>query len=413
MLDRLFGIVAILTLPLTLIGAANSSITGSSIDWHAPAFATLEVGLRACRAPAADPEWCARYSADMQHAYDAAVYCFSRPVDIAACEPIKKRLVRDGDAFFRAIEYVYIQPFRTAGLRGSNPWIAEAMIYCPSGLLQPNPVSTFGWISFGSMLLAWLARFVRLRNLRVAEADLRERVNAMKTIHSDVRARYEQADQTVKLFQGLTSSIDLALGSPVKATCEPLQAEDPTSSLDVVFGQASARRIQIDRKSREASSALELWNDRTIRGRHGRSAGIFYFEIPRVPVVLEVKVSRDSSVRPGGPMTFHVRCWARFSSWDGLQERHACKWTHDEPLEWRHYISLVCDRQEAEPAAIAASKVWMMSALRREIEVTEGTFTTQRYERAVDDRKWYGERQIETANRLFGAINQLSALRSR
>ena len=105
MLDRLFGALAVVTLPLTFTGTTNVQGDVSPIDWRAPSFAELEVKLRTCRETATLDRACFLYRTDIQHAYDAGIDCFSGRVELGACDRIKKALAAETDSFFRAIEY--------------------------------------------------------------------------------------------------------------------------------------------------------------------------------------------------------------------------------------------------------------------------------------------------------------------
>ena len=117
-----------------------------------------------------------------------------------------------------------------------------------------------------------------------------------------------------------------------------------------------------------------------------------------MPVVLEVRISRDYSVRPVKPPSFDVWRHARFASWD-----HQCELANFRPdaykklLGWSSCISLECDERHVEAQAICESKVWLLSALRREIAVGGETLSTKEYKEALSYRNAYqAERERAT-----------------
>jgi len=387
MLDRLFGALAVITLSMTFTGTTNLEDDGASIDWRAPSFSGMEARLRTCQVVAIPGRACFQYRTNMQHAYDAATDCFSGRVEFAACDKIKKALAANTDAFFRAIEYADLRPRQVGGFRGQNPWISELSApgsWNGSGL---SPAILLGIASLVSAVLAVLARPTlrsterrrQIAALRNCEDELEDRI-----LTSDGLIRQESAILAPydRIYAQIDSALDSVLnapGTPSLAGSSPTIQATPSSSkaLDAVLGKTSSRRSPVEApKTIEKHELPEIWVDHTVRDKHGVAPGFFYFEIPTVPVVLEIRISRDYSVRPGKPLRFNV--------WD-----HQCELANFRPdaykklLGWSSCISLECDERHVEAQAICESKAWLLSALRREIAVGGETLSTKEYKDAL------------------------------
>ena len=395
MLDRLFGALAVITLSMTFTGTTNLEDDGASIDWRAPSFSGLEARLRTCQVVAIPGRACFQYRTSMQHAYDAATDCFSGRVEFAACDKIKKALAADTDAFFRAIEYADLRPRQVGGFRGQNPWISELSApgsWKGSGL---SPAILLGIASLVSAVLAVLARPTlrsterrrQIAALRNCEDELEDRIltsDGLIRQESAILAPYDQ------IYAQIDSAFDSVLNAPgtpsLAGSSQTIQATPSSSkALDAVLGKTSSRRSPVEApKTIEKDELPEIWIDHTVRDKHGVAAGFFYFEIPAVPVVLEVRISPDFSVRPGKPPRFNVWRHARFASWD-----HQCELANFRPdaykklLGWSSCISLECDERHVEAQAICESKAWLLSALRREIAVGGETLSTKEYKDAL------------------------------
>ena len=400
MLDRLFGALAVVTLPLTFTGTTNVQGDVSPIDWRAPSFAELEVKLRTCRETATLDRACFLYRTDIQHAYDAGIDCFSSRVELGACDRIKKALAAETDSFFRAIEYADLRPRQVGGFREQNPWISEMSTpgsWSDSGL---SP-ALLGIAFLVSTVLAVLARpTLRSTERRREIAALRNREDELedRILTSDGLIRQESAilapyDQIYAQIDSAFDSVLNAPGTPSLAGSSQTIQATPSSSkaLDAVLGKTSSRRSPVEApKTIEKYELPEIWIDHTVRDKHGVAAGFFYFEIPAVPVVLEVRISPDFSVRPGKPPRFNVWRHARFASWD-----HQCELANFRPdaykklLGWSSCISLECDERHVEAQAICESKAWLLSALRREIAVGGETLSTKEYKEAQSYRNAY------------------------
>ena len=398
MLDRLFGALAVVTLPLTFTGTTNVQGDASPIDWRAPSFAELEAKLRTCRETATLDRACFSYRTDAQHAYDAGIDCFSSRVEIGACDKIKKALAAETDAFFRTIEYADLRPRQVGGLRGNNPWISElstAGSWPGSGL---SSSILFGFATLISAVLAVLARHC------LQSKALRREIEVLWNMEDELEDRILTSDSLIRQesailapYERIYAQIDLAFdsvlnapGTPNLAGSSPTIQASPSSSkaLDAVLGKTSSRRSPVEApKTIETYELPEIWVDHTVRDKHGVAAGFFYFEVPAVPVVLEVRISRDHSVRPGKPPRFNVWRHARFASWD-----HQCELANYRPdaykklLGWSSCISLECDERHVEAQAICESMAWLLSALRREIAVGGETLSTKEYKDALSFR---------------------------
>ena len=421
MLDRLFGALAVVTLPLTFTGTTNVQGDASPIDWRAPSFAELEAKLRTCREPATLNRACFSYRTDIQHAYDAGIDCFSGRVEFGACDKIKKALAADTDAFFRAIEYADLRPRQVSGFREQNPWISEMSTpdsWTDSGL----SLALLGIAFLVSAVLAVLARPTlgsterrrEIAALRNREDELEDRI-----LTSDGLIRQESAilapyDQIYAQIDSAFDSVLDAPGTPSLARSSPTIQATPSSSkaLDAVLGKTSSRRSPVEApKTIEKYELPEIWVDHTVRDKHGVAPGFFYFEIPTVPVVLEVRISRDHSVRPGKPLRFNVWRHARFASWD-----HQCELANFRPdaykklLGWSSCISLECDERHVEAQAICESKAWLLSALRREIAVGGETLSTKEYKEALRFRNAHQAERDRAAVELIHTRSRIAEL---
>ena len=422
MLDRLFGALAVITLPMTFTGTTNLEGDGVFVDWRAPSFSGLEARLQTCQATTIPDRACLRYRTDMQHAYDAATDCFFGRAEFAACDKIKKAIAADTDAFFRAIEYADLRPRQVGGIRGQNPWISELSApgsWNGSGL---SPAILLGIASLVSALLAVLARPTlrsterrrQIAALRNREADLEDRIlttNALIRQESEILAPYD------KVYAQIDSAFDGVLNAPASRSLvgsSPSIPETPSGSkaLDAVLGKTSSRQSPVEApKTKEMHELPEIWVDHTVRDRHGVAAGFFYFEIPTVPVVLEVRISQDHSVRPGKPLRFNVWRHARFASWD-----HQCELANFRPdaykqlLGWSSCISLECDERHVEAQAICESKAWLLSALRREIAVGGETLSTKEYKEAQSYRNAYQADRDRAAVELIHTRSRIAEL---
>jgi len=169
------------------------------------------------------------------------------------------------------------------------------------------------------------------------------------------------------------------------------QALPGRDALDAVFGKSSSRGTLIEKPPAAAvSNHPEIWIDHTVRSKAGIASGIYYFEFPAVPVVLEVRISRDYSVRPGRPTKFNVWRHARFASWDDLCElANFRREAYKNLLGWKSCVSLECDERHVEAQALFDAKAWMLSAMRREIEVGGDNLSTKEYKEALSLRNAY------------------------
>ena len=421
MLDRLFGALAVITLPMTFTGTTDVQGDVSPIDWRAPSFAELEVKLRTCRETATLDRACFLYRTDIQHAYDAGIDCFSSRVELGACDKIKKALAAETDSFFRAIEYADLRPRQVGGFRERNPWISEMSTpgsWTDSGL---SP-ALLGIAFLVSAVLAVLARPTlgsterrrEIAALRNREDELEDRIltsDALIRQESEILAPYD------KIYAQIDSAFDSVLnapGTPSLAGSSPTIQATPSSSkaLDAVLGKTSSRRSPVETpKTIEKYELPEIWVDHTVRDKHGVAPGFFYFEIPTVPVVLEVRISRDYSVRPGKPLRFNVWRHARFASWD-----HQCELANFRPdaykklLGWSSCISLECDERHVEAQAICESKAWLLSALRREIAVGGETLSTKEYKEALSYRNAYQTERDRAAVELIHTRSRIAEL---
>lgn len=421
MLDRLFGALAVVTLPLTFTGTTNVQGDVSPIDWRAPSFAELEVKLRTCRETATLDRACFLYRTDIQHAYDAGIDCLSSRVELGACDKIKRALAAETDSFFRAIEYADLRPRQVGGFREQNAWIGEMSTpgsWSDSGL---SP-ALLGIAFLVSAVLAVLARpTLRSAERRREIAALRNREDELedRILTSDGLIRQESAilapyDQIYAQIDSAFDSVLNAPGTPSLAGSSQTIQATPSSSkaLDAVLGKTSSRRSPVEApKTIEKYELPEIWIDHTVRDKHGVAAGFFYFEIPAVPVVLEVRFSRDHSVRPGKPPRFNVWRHARFASWD-----HQCELANFRPdaykklLGWSSCISLECDERHVEAQAICESKAWLLSALRREIAVGGETLSTKEYKEAQSYRNAYQAGRDRASVELIHTRSRISEL---
>ena len=83
-------------------------------------------------------------------------------------------------------------------------------------------------------------------------------------------------------------------------------------------------------------------------------------------------------------------------------------------LGWSSYISLECEERHVEAQAISESKGWMMSALRREIEVGGDTLSTKEYKDALSCLNGYQADLVRAAaelNHIRARIAELQTYR--
>jgi len=105
--------------------------------------------------------------------------------------------------------------------------------------------------------------------------------------------------------------------------------------------------------------------------------------------VLELSFNLKQGGRREQPRTIEIFIELFFSSIDNLDYLKSRRSGEVCLHAWRKVLHLQCEHKDAEAKAAASAKTWALSALNREVEVTDGTATTDQYERALKQRAVY------------------------
>lgn len=255
-----------------------------------------------------------------------------------------------------------------------------------------------------------LALFTLLEHLlkrwrrSVARRDLHRELDNLWTGISNLEQPWQQENETVVRHEERFGRIDAALLSLTaaarKAGSEASripQKRGSNEALDKVLGRSSSRNLTVHAERTPLSpEPPELWIDHTKRDKLGKAVWAYYFELPAIPVVLNMTMAVKLASKKDRPCDVDIFVTLLFASFDELEDLSSRPEARKKLPTWETVLTIRCDPKEADHRAVVEAKKWALMALRREVVTSYGTDPTIEYRDAYKYRSYHeaGKRRM-------------------
>lgn len=220
--------------------------------------------------------------------------------------------------------------------------------------------------------------------------------------------RHEERFARIDSALLLLTSATLPTGS--EASGIP-QRRGSNEALDKVLGKGSSRQAMIDATSPPVSpEPPEHWVDHTKRDKRGNALWAYYFELPAVPVVLNMTKSVKLASKKDRPCNVDIFVSILFASFDELEDLSSRPEARKKLPTWESALTIQCDPREADHRAVIEAKKWALMALRREVFTCYGTDPTIEYRDAVKYRGYHEAGKRHMAQKIKLIKSELAAL---
>lgn len=220
---------------------------------------------------------------------------------------------------------------------------------------------------------------------------------------SDIK-RFARIDKALLL---LTS----AAGQAGSEASRILPKRGSNEALDKVLGRSSSRQTTVDAESPPLSpEPPELWVDHTKRDKRGNALWAYYYELPAVPVVLNMTKSVKLASKKGRPCDVDIFVSLLFVSFDELEDLSSRPDARKKLATWATVLTIRCDPREADHRAVVEAKNWALMALRREVFTSFGTDPTFEYRDAVKYRSYHEAGMGQMAQKIKLVKSELASL---
>lgn len=256
----------------------------------------------------------------------------------------------------------------------------------------------------GLALFTLLEHLLKRWHRSVARRDLRKELDDLRTGIADLDHPWQQENETVVRHEERFARIDTALLSQTAAArkggseaCRMPRKRLPNEALDEVLGRSSSRipTVQTERTPLSPEPP-EPWIDHTKRDKLGKAVWAYYFELPAIPVVLNMTMAVKLASKKDRPCDVDIFVTLLFASFDQLEDLSSRPEARKKLPTWETVRTIRCDPKEADYRAVVEAKKWALMALRREVVASYGTDPTIEYRDAFKYRSYHeaGKRRM-------------------